>query len=108
MNKPFKVFISHTLSLSDTTLAKNLYRYLVQAGWEKQEPGPAGSLWLQSSHPEVALAVPDPIKPDMDEWPGIVQRLALVEHRAATDIATSILTQFVDVARFRAANSYVI
>lgn len=106
MNDPIKVFISHTFD--HATLALNLSRYLSRAGWERQQPGPAGALWLQSSRPGVALAVPEPIKPDMDEWNGIVQRLATFEHRSARDVTMSIMTQYVDVTRLRAANSYVI
>jgi hypothetical protein len=108
MNKPSRVFISYRYSNDRPALTTNLNRYLSLAGWERQEPGPAGSLWLQSSRPEVALAVPEPIKPDMDEWPGIIDRLAVFEHRSPTDVAMSILTQYVDVTRLRAVISYVI
>jgi hypothetical protein len=108
MNGPV-VFVSHTSEFGGLErLTANLIRYLSLTGWERQEPGPAGALWLQSSQPEVALAVPEPIKADTDEWSGVIRRLALFEHRPATDVALSILTQYIDITRLRAANSYVI
>jgi len=102
------IFVRSSYASVAATLAANLSRYLSQSGWERQEPGPAGALWLQASRPEVALAVPEPVKPDTDEWFGIIHRLALFERRSANDVAMSILTQYVDVTRLRAANSYVI
>ena len=108
MNNPVISIGSAYIPGFRSTLTADLSRYLSQSGWERQEPGPAGALWLQSSRPELALAVPEPVKPDTDEWFGIIRRLASFEHRPATDVAMSILTQYVDVTRLRAANSYVI
>ena len=91
------------------SLNANLNRYLRRAGWEKQPPGPSGSLWYQTSVPdeEIALAVPEPVA-ETNEWVGIVRRLAAFEQRPVTDVAINILTQYVDITRFRAANGYVI
>ena len=106
--KSLRVFISYS---RDTRFTENLARYLTQAGWEKQPPGPAGSLWFQSVegiHRRAALAVPDPVGPEDDEFVGILQRLSAYEHRPVADIAMNIATQFVDIARLRAANDHVI
>jgi hypothetical protein len=100
-----------TIANSRTSLATNLYRYLTQNGWEKQPPGPAGSLWVQTVkglHERVALAVPDSLEPEASELAGILRRLAAFERRSAADIAINILTQYVDVTRLRAANDHVI
>jgi hypothetical protein len=88
-----------------TSLDVNLRHYLRRSGWEKQSPGPSGSLWHRTSGPgaRAVLAVPEPIDADTSEWAGIIRRLAAVERRPAVDIAVSILTQYVDITRFRAA-----
>jgi hypothetical protein len=96
--------------LAASTINPSLNRYLTVSGWEKQAPGRAGSLWFlaPSTNERVELAVPEPIRPNMPEWTWILRRLAAVEHRPASDLALSILTQYVDVARLRAANEAVI
>ena len=109
--KPFAVFISYRREDTDDSFIASLRRYLMQAGWEKQPPGPAGSLWSQGDDRvpgRVALAVPDRIQPEDPELDGILRRLSAFEHRPADDIAMNIVTQFVDVARLRAANDHVI
>jgi hypothetical protein len=92
------------------SLDENLTRYLKRTGWERQPPGPAGSLWYQrfGAKDGIALAVPESVDPDQSEWIGIVRRLAAFERRPESDIAISILTQYVDITRLRAANEYVI
>lgn len=106
MNRPGIYIVYDSATLAQPAI--NLNRYLSLAGWERQEPGSAGSLWFNSLHPEAALAVPEPVNPDTDEWSGIIRRLAMFEHRPPADVAMSILTQYVDVTRLRAANSYLI
>jgi hypothetical protein len=95
--------------LAATVLDRSIGRRLRISGWEKQAPGPAGSLWYQSLRDgeRIALAVPEPLTPDMPEWAGILHRLAAVEHRPAADVALSILTPYVDVTRLRAASSVI-
>jgi hypothetical protein len=113
--KPISMFISYPrYGDTDDSLSSfraSLYRYLVQAGWQRQTPGPAGSLWYQSAErvPErVAIAVPDRVEPEDPELDGILRRLSSFERRPAAQIAMNIVTQFVDVARLRAANDHVI
>jgi hypothetical protein len=104
-----RIFISHVRA--QASLSANLNRYLTQAGWEKQSPGSAGSLWFQTygGSPEpIALAVPNQIESEDAELDGILRRLSAFERRPTADIAMNILTQFIDITRFRAANDYVI
>jgi hypothetical protein len=92
-------------ALSDDVLNLNLNRYLLQSGWQKQPPGPAGSLWRNSRDSDTfKIAVPEPVEPGGYEWNGVVSRIARFEHRAAADIAIAIVTQYVDIARLAADN----
>jgi hypothetical protein len=104
--KSFHVFVSY-----GSSLAVNLNRYLTLTGWEKQPPGPAGSLWFQTCEGvpgHAALAVPDQIEPDDSELDGILRRLSAFEHRSVAEITMNIVTQFIDVTRMRAANDHLI
>jgi hypothetical protein len=107
-------FVSAGVSLASSSgidsnqISRNLSRYLELNGWLRQAPGPAGSLWVQSSDDQWVIAVPEPIDPNTVEWLGVVERLAAFEHSPSTDVEMRIVTQFIDVTRLHASNQYLI
>src|SRR6478672_6014303 len=67
-----------------------LTRYLNATGWlVPTDHGPAGGLW-RHPHSELLLPVPNDLVEDGIDWQRLVERLALVEEAAITDVLARI------------------
>jgi hypothetical protein len=84
--------------------------YLGKSGWTSDQRGTSGELWRHQTETGegVVLAVPSTIAVGSTEWHAIVDRIARFENRSSLQIAFALEHLYVDVARFRAANEFVI
>src|SRR5689334_5009834 len=82
----------------------DLRAFMRHTGWEEYPPGPVGSLWSKENF---RVGVPHE-GDDTDAIVGVIQRIAMVEHQAAAQLAERISHFRFDVTHLRAANDYKI
>jgi hypothetical protein len=87
---------------------ERLTRYLNATGWlAPSDPGTAGGLW-RYPRSELLLPVPNDLVEDGVDWQRLVERLAIVEEAAITDVLARLDGRTVDIANLSAANDVVI